>query len=189
MRRFAFASIYTALAVLANAALADPATLESLREGDMRKLTVHAEPQPVAEDGFGTGEGGEASLADYEGKVLLVNFWATWCAPCREEMPQLAELQEQLGGEDFEVLTIASGRNPKPAMKDFFEETGVNGVLPMHRDPTQGLARKMGVLGLPVSVLIDREGREVARLQGDADWSSESALAIVSELVGEGAES
>lgn len=185
MRKFAFASLYTALAVLANAAHADPATLRSLKDGDMRKLTVHSQPQEVGASGFETEAGGEGSLADYEGKVVLVNFWATWCAPCRKEMPHLGALQEALGGEDFEVVTIASGRNPQPAVESFFEETGVSGVLPMHRDPTQELAREMGVLGLPVTVLIDREGREVARLQGDADWSSESAMAIISELVSE----
>ena len=174
------AVLYLALLMGANGAFAD---IASLREGDMRKLVVHSEPVAVAEAPFTLEDGGEATLSDYAGQVVLVNFWATWCAPCREEMPMLDALQQELGGEDFTVLTIATGRNPPPAMAAFFEEAGIE-ALPLHTDPRQALAREMGVLGLPVTVILGRDGLEIARLQGEADWSSDSARAILTELIG-----
>ena len=175
------AVLYLALLTGANGALAD---IADLREGDMRKLVVHGEPVAAAEAPFTLEDGGEGRLSDYAGQVVLVNFWATWCAPCREEMPTLDAIQQEFGGEDFQVLTIATGRNPPPAMAAFFEDAGIE-ALPLHTDPRQALARAMGVLGLPVTVILDREGREVARLQGEADWASESARAILAELIGQ----
>ena len=111
-----------------------------------------------------------------------MNFWATWCAPCRKEMPQIAELQEEFGGDDFEVLTIAAGRNSPAGILKFFEENGITN-LPRHQDPKQALAREMAVIGLPITVLLDRDGKEVARLLGDAEWNSESAKAIVAAMI------
>ena len=108
------------------------------------------------------------SLDQVQDRITVVNFWATWCAPCRHEMPMLSELQSELGGEHFEVVTIATGRNAPVAMAKFFEEIGVDN-LPLHTDARMGLARAMGVLGLPASVLIDPEGHEIARMVGDAD--------------------
>ncbi|EAR50794.1 thiol:disulfide interchange protein, putative [Oceanicola granulosus HTCC2516] len=181
--RLKTALLYIALAGVANTGWADTAALEALREGDMKKLAFHGEPIAAPDDvTFEANGGGDGQLADYEGKVLLLNFWATWCLPCREEMPELAALQEEFGGEDFEVVTVATGRNPPDAMARFFDEIGVDN-LPLHRDPRQGFARSMGVLGLPVTVLIDAEGREIGRLQGGADWGSDSARAIVEALL------
>lgn len=94
----------------------------------------------------------------------------------------LAALQDDLGGDAFEVLTIATGRNAPPAMKKFLDDIGATN-LPRHTDARQQLARAMGVLGLPVTILIDADGREVARLTGDADWASDSARAIVEHLI------
>ncbi|KNG94404.1 TlpA family protein disulfide reductase [Pseudaestuariivita atlantica] len=177
-------ALYTALAVTANA---DTAALEALRDGDMRKLNFHATPEPAPDVAFETFEGEEMTLEAYRGKHIVLNFWATWCAPCRKEMPHLAELQAELGGNAFEVVTIATGRNPPQGMKDFFEQIGVDN-LPLHRDPKQKLARYMAVLGLPVTVILDPEGNEIARLRGDANWASDSAKAIITALIAEPAE-
>lgn len=175
------ALLYTALGVLANTATADVAAFEALREGDMRKLNFHSDPQPASDEKFTNEDGSEMTLASYDGQITVVNFWATWCAPCRAEMPQLSDLQTQLGDDDFEVVTIATGRNPRPAMERFFAEIEVDN-LPLHADPRSTLARDMGVLGLPVTLILDREGREIARLQGDAHWNSESAIAIINAI-------
>ncbi len=175
--------LYTCMMLGANAALADMAAIKAMREGDMKKLIFHAEAREVSQSPFETEEGGTATLADYQGKVILLNFWATWCAPCRKEMPMLSELQAEMGGEEFEVITLATGRNPPPAMKAFFDEIGVDN-LPLHRDPKSKVAREMGVLGLPITVILDREGREIARLQGDAHWNSDNAKAILAALTG-----
>ncbi|MFD0860052.1 TlpA family protein disulfide reductase [Roseovarius aquimarinus] len=159
----------------------DYSALAAGLEGDMKKLSFHAEPKAISAGSFVMEDGGDGTLAHYEGKYVLLNFWATWCAPCRKEMPMLSELQTEFGGEDFEVVTLATGRNAVPAIEDFFAEIGVEN-LPMHRDPNQRVARDMGVLGLPITVIIDPEGREIARMQGDAHWSSESAKALIAGL-------
>ncbi|EYD72022.1 TlpA family protein disulfide reductase [Limimaricola hongkongensis] len=179
MRSVVLIGLYMAATGLANAA---PAELEALREGDMRKLAIHAEPQRGSDVAFESEAGGEITLAQYEGKPVLVNFWATWCAPCRVEMPQLAALQGEYGGEDFEVVTIATGRNDPAGMERFLAEIGAES-LPRHKDPRQALARDLGVLGLPVTLILDAEGQEIGRLQGEADWSSDSARAIVEALI------
>ncbi len=181
--------LYTALFVFANATgaalAADIAALEAMREGDMRKLIFHAEPKPVEDVEFGDLDGGSHRLADYAGKWVVLNFWATWCVPCRKEMPMLDNLQAELGGEDFAVVTIATGRNAPQAITRFFEETGVTN-LPTYVDPRHGLAAVMGIVGLPVTVILDPEGREVARLIGEAEWDGENARAILAALMAEG---
>ncbi|MEW9921072.1 TlpA disulfide reductase family protein [Marimonas sp. MJW-29] len=183
MRKFVLGLMYTALLAGANAALAAGPDILSLREGDMKKLIVHDAPQAVSDAPFQLADdAGTGTLADYRGKYVLLNFWATWCAPCRKEMPQLETLQKEFGGEHFEVVTIATGRNSPQGIIKFFEEAGVEN-LPRHQDPQQQLASQMAIFGLPITVLIDPEGREIARLRGDAKWDSESAKAIVKALV------
>lgn len=177
-RAITAALLYVAFALGANPVLAqapDRDTLLEARLGDMRKLAIHEEARPLPEIMVLDGEGTEVSLASHQGKTLLVNFWATWCAPCRKEMPELNALQKDLGGDDFEVVLIAVGLNPDPAIRKFFDEAGID-ALETLRDPKQDLARQMGVFGLPVTVLINAHGMEVARLQGDADWHSEPAV-------------
>lgn len=181
-QKFRSALLYTALAVLANTAHAQAQDISALRTGDMTKLTVHSMAIASSDTPFETVDGDEITLADYKGKIALVNFWATWCAPCREEMPSLSELQATFGGDDFDVVTIAVGRNPPASMTRFMNEIGSDN-LPLHADRKQKLSRSMGVLGLPITVLLDRDGNEVARLQGDADWSSDSAKAIIQAMI------
>ncbi len=196
MKLNGFALVYTGLAAIAiaavsfmslkNSAIAGTALvieeIMDMRQGDMRKLNFHSQPLVTTDQIFVKADGSDTTLANYQGKVILLNFWATWCAPCRHEMPMLSELQSMLGGDNFEVVTLATGRNMLPAMEKFFDEIGVSN-LPLHRDPKQLVARDMAVLGLPATVLIDVDGREIARLQGDADWSSENARAIISTIV------
>ena len=175
------ALLYTALFGMANAAVAD-ADLSDLRTGDMRKLAIHSEPIAGSDVVFLGEDGSDMTLDAYAGKHVVLNFWATWCAPCRHEMPMLADLQTQMGGDTFAVVTIATGRNPRPAIDAFFAEIGVDN-LPKHTDARQSLARSLGVLGLPVTIILDPDGQEIARLQGDADWSSTDALTILQAIV------
>ncbi|KEJ89722.1 TlpA disulfide reductase family protein [Sulfitobacter donghicola] len=184
MKKLLLALVYTALTIGANPAVADDGDIiRPLVSGDMKKLAIHSAPKATSSAAFDLADGaGRATLKDYEGKYVLLNFWATWCAPCRKEMPHLSELQKELGGDDFEVLTIASGRNSPVGIKKFFDEVGISN-LPRHMDPKQSLASQMGVFGLPITVLLDPEGREIARLRGDADWASDSAKNIIKALV------
>ena len=179
MRWLMSAVLYTALCVSANA---DVTAAEALREGDMKKLVFHSTPQPVSDEPFFTAGDEPTSLSAYRGQHLVVNFWATWCAPCRKEMPMLSNLQTHFADAPVEVVTIATGRNPLPAMKRFFEEIDVDN-LPLYRDPKQKLAREMAVLGLPITVIIDPDGNEIARLRGDAIWDSPSAIAVIEALL------
>lgn len=171
------AAVYTALFLAANAAGADPASLAAEATGDMRKLAFHEAPKEVPEVTLGSVDGGEARLSDYAGEPVVLNFWATWCAPCREEMPSLDRLQAEMG-DRLEVVTVATGRNAPAGIRRFFEEEGIEN-LPMLTDPKQELARQMAVLGLPVTVILDKEGREIARLTGGAEWDSPEARAIL----------
>lgn len=179
--RLGFAVLYTALMLGANTALADTAALEALREGTMKKLRF-IEPVAVSDVKFTDPEGGEHAFSQFQGKHVIVNFWATWCAPCRKEMPMLSELQDEFGGAEFEIVTIATGRNEIAGIRRFFDEVEVDN-LPIYLDPRQKLAREMGVLGLPVTLVINPEGQEIARMIGDAEWNGESAKAIIKALI------
>jgi thiol-disulfide isomerase/thioredoxin len=180
--------VYTAVAVPANSAAAQAldagarAGIEALRDGDMRKLAVHETGATVADVAFLDPDGAETTLAASDGRLRLVNFWATWCAPCREEMPALAALNADLGGDDFEVLLVATGRNAPEAIERFFAEADIRG-LETSLDPRGALAQAMGVPGLPVTLILNREGDELARLIGGADWNGASARAILADLL------
>ncbi|MBB5516043.1 thiol-disulfide isomerase/thioredoxin [Rubricella aquisinus] len=182
MATLGLALFYSAVGLSANADPLDVDALREMREGDMRKLVIHDAPMPLGGREFTDPSGANLSLAAYEGQVVLLNFWATWCAPCREEMPDLEALQLEWGGEDFQVVTIATGRNSLPGIKAFFAEVGIE-ALPILLDPRGQMARASGVLGLPVTVILDREGMEIGRLQGGAHWNTENARAILSEVI------
>jgi thiol-disulfide isomerase/thioredoxin len=182
MRLLLTAVLYTGLALGANAATPGKAELEALREGSMLKLVVHEEPVTAPDTAFYDDSGNERRLSEFRGRYVAVNFWATWCAPCRKELPALDALNREFGGERFTVATIATGRNTIPAIIRLFDETGVES-LPLYLDKEQALAREMGVLGLPVTVILDPEGSEIARMTGDAEWDGASARAIVAALL------
>jgi thiol-disulfide isomerase/thioredoxin len=168
--------LYTAFLIGANPAVADVA---ALRDGDMKKLALHDAPVTIPEAVLLDAKDGEHSMADYHGKWVVLNFWATWCAPCRHEMPSLDRLQAAMP--EIAVVPVATGRNAVEGIERFFaEEAIVN--LPILRDPKSQLARGMGVMGLPVTVILNPEGQEVARLIGDAEWDSASAKAVLAAL-------
>ena len=172
--------VYTALALGANMAAADVA---ALRDGDMKKLALHAVPVDLPEGELLDTTDAVHSLAEYRGKWVVLNFWATWCAPCRQEMPSLDRLQAAMP--ELAVVPVATGRNAVPGITRFYEEAGVTG-LPILRDVKMDLSRAMGVLGLPVTVILNPEGQEVARLIGDAEWDSASAKAVLAALMAGG---
>lgn len=175
--RIGLAVLYTALALWATPSLADRAAAEAVRAGDMRKLVLHQTPQPMPDTELTTLDDKPRHLSEWRGQWVVVNFWATWCAPCRQEMPLL----DKLAATGQPVVTVATGRNPVPAIERFWRETGI-AHLPALRDPKSAMARQMGILGLPVTVILNPDGQEVARLTGDADWSSPDALAVLKAL-------
>ncbi|WP_317851818.1 TlpA family protein disulfide reductase [Rhodobacter sp. TJ_12] len=172
--------LYTALALCANGAAA--ADLASLRDGEMKKMVVFSQRLAPPEIPFVNELGDSRTLADYRGKVVLLNIWATWCAPCRKEMPDLDALAARETGEDFEVVTVAaSSRDTQAKVASFFDRAGVT-HLPRFIDDTERLSRALGLPGLPATLLLDRQGQIVAQLLGPADWSSPEAKVMIDAL-------
>jgi thiol-disulfide isomerase/thioredoxin len=147
----------------------------------LRALTVldNAPLQPSLE--FNSPSGKTMTLSDYHGKVVLLNAWATWCPPCVAEMPSLNRLQNLRGGDDFQVVTISLD-NKKAEITEFFERNNID-ALPDWHDGTYAINGRLRLPGLPTTVLYDRQGRELARLSGEAEWDSDEALALVDYLL------
>ncbi len=144
---------------------------------------------PISTEGleFLDKDGQSLELSAFHGRVVLINFWATWCAPCLAEMPSLNRLQialgnEDLAGADFQVITIATGRNENADIDSFFTNQSIS-HLTRYRDPNLRLALALGAGSLPTTVLMDRDGSIIARLQGEADWDSEAAVRLIERLV------
>ena len=181
------AMLYGAAALFATPALADlspdaVAALKDARTGDMKKLVIHKAPRPALERMFQAENGGAVGFDRFAGKVTLVNFWATWCPPCRKEMPYLDQLKADMASDDFDVVAIALDRASPEKIKEFFLSIEAEN-LKIYRDPTLRLGSEAGVLGMPVTILIDREGREIARLQGEAKWDGPDAKDILSKII------
>jgi thiol-disulfide isomerase/thioredoxin len=155
--------------------------LDRFAVASLSKLTSLETPPTQPSLTFQTPEG-EIRLEDYRGKIILVNVWATWCAPCVVEMPSLDELERLRGGDDFAVVPISMDRNMSEA-QGFYERTGLTDV-PLIHDGTFAISARLELPGLPTSIIYDEYGRELARLPGEADWSSDEALALVDYLTG-----
>jgi thiol-disulfide isomerase/thioredoxin len=136
------------------------------------------EPRPAPDVEFTELGGAPTRLADFRGRVVLVNLWATWCGPCVAEMPSLVKLQETIGRRDFVVLALSSDRGGARVVEPFVAEHRLQS-LAVHLDPKGNATRTLGARGLPTSILIDRQGREIGRILGAADWSSSEAVALV----------
>jgi thiol-disulfide isomerase/thioredoxin len=139
-------------------------------------------PRPLPQIAIADGDGKASSLADFRGKFVLLNVWATWCVPCRKEMPTLDQLQRLLGGPDFQVIALSIDRGGANAVRKFYGEIGVQ-RLAIQLDVGGEAFQKLGVVGLPTTVLIDREGREVGRLIGPAEWDSPKMIAFLKSIV------
>jgi thiol-disulfide isomerase/thioredoxin len=131
------------------------------------------------------GEGQPADMAPYRGKVLLVNLWATWCAPCIKELPSLGTLQQELGGDAFQVVTIAIDERDPAKIEPFLAQHGA-GNLPVLIDRDRTIEKVAKVIALPTSLLVDREGKVKAMVTGDACWNSGTALAAVKAFIADG---
>ena len=118
----------------------------------------------------------------YKEEILVINFWATWCAPCKKEMPSLNALAQNMKHEDFQIITVASGRNSKKAIDAFFNDYNLFN-LSKYRDPKGKMAIEYGVTALPTTVVIDPTGVEIGRVIGDIDWDTANIHAFFKKLV------
>jgi thiol-disulfide isomerase/thioredoxin len=133
---------------------------------------------------FKNAQGADTRLSQWQGRVVLLNLWATWCAPCRKEMPTLNEVQKKLGSKDFEVVALSVDRKGLEASSAFLKETGADS-LGLYVDDTTKSLDDLQAFGLPVTILIDRKGREIGRLLGPAEWNSAEAAALIKAAVAE----
>ena len=130
------------------------------------------------------GKGQPADMAPYRGKALLVNLWATWCAPCIKELPSLGALQQELGGDEFQVVTIAIDERDPAKIEPFLAQHGGN--LPVLIDRDRTLDKVVQIIALPTSLLVDRDGKAKAMVTGDACWDSGTALEAVKAFIADG---
>lgn len=144
-----------------------------------RGLVLHGRPAPVGSDfGFTDAEGGQLGLAGFRGRTVLLNIWATWCAPCREEMPALDRLQAALGGPDFEVVALSIDRGGADAVRAFYEKIGTAN-LAVYIDRPNASSRALGVVGIPTTLLLDRDGREIGRAIGPVEWDGPETVGLL----------
>ena len=179
------ATLYAAAVAGATHAVAEPdwTAIESLKSGQMKGLAIHGEAKDTSDLTFLTFADETADLSAFEGRVVVLNFWATWCGPCRHEMPGLDALQATLGSDNFSVELIATGpRNEHAKIEKFFDSVQIENLV-SYRDPDGAFSRDMAILGLPITVILDPNGKEIARLRGDAEWNSPEAQAILTEIV------
>ena len=179
---------YAALAVLAlsagiAAAMLFPGVGGKLRDfraaylqDPLNKFTRHAEPQVVPDIAFNDADGRPVRLSDWRGQLVLLNIWATWCAPCKAELPSLDRLQAKLGGKGFTVLALSTDRAGPKAPAQFFSKEGIT-HLKVFNDKTGEAAIRMKEPGLPLSIVLNEEGQEIARLFGPMEWDSPEMIA------------
>lgn len=169
------------------ASRATAARLAPLAHGDIAALAVSRTPKLAAPLAFSDAAGRKLTLADFRGRALIVNLWATWCVPCRAEMPALDQLQARDGGTDFEVVAINVDTARLERAPKFLDEIGVKS-LARYSDSTgdafETLRLAGKALGLPTSLMIDKDGCELGVVAGPANWTSPDALAAVVALKG-----
>lgn len=160
--------------------------LDPLVGGEIAAFQVARTPMKLSGLAFSGAEGEPKTLADFGGKIALLNIWATWCAPCRQEMPALDRLQAALGGEDFAVVPVSIDTGGRERSAEFLQKVGVS-HLPLYTDPSTeifGEVKKRSLaLGLPVSILIDRDGCHLGHMNAPAEWDSAEGRRLIEAAI------
>jgi thiol-disulfide isomerase/thioredoxin len=152
--------------------------------GEMAAFVFRKEREVLPELPFVDAQGKTRTLKDWQGKVVLLNLWATWCAPCRKEMPGLDRLQAKLGSATFEVVAVSADRTGIPGAQKFFEQIKVE-RLGVYADPTIRIHSGLKAIGMPATLLIDAKGREIGRLVGPAEWDTPEAIKLIEAAIAE----
>lgn len=191
VRRFGFAlpALGLAVIIIALAAVASglgrapiaPAAAAAPQMTEPKDFTWHEKPLDAPATVFKDANDANKTLKDFGGKVLIVNFWATWCAPCVKEMPALDRLQAKLGGDKFQVVAINQERGGAKIAKPFAEKQGWK--LALYVDPATGFYRDAKLKGLPTSLIIGKDGKELGRVEGEVEWDSPAVEKMVQDLL------
>lgn len=181
------AGLLVGLAVFAPKDKETPVQPSKIRQSEastgLEKFVRVAEPQSVPDLAFNDADGKPRRLSEWRGKAVLLNLWATWCAPCKTEMPSLDRLQAKLGADQVTVLALSTDRSGLKEPAAFFAKQGIS-HLGLYNDDTAEANVRMKAEGLPLTVILDTEGMERARLLGPADWDSPEAVAKIESYLG-----
>jgi thiol-disulfide isomerase/thioredoxin len=153
------------------------------RTGWMEKFEPSSNPAPAPETTFTDESGTELTLRNFRGRVVLVNFWATWCGPCVREMPSLERLHNKLKGPDFSVIALSEDRKGWEKIGPFRDKLNLQD-LPLYHDVKSQMMFATKARGLPTTLLIGRDGTELGRLTGLAEWDSDEAVALMRYYIG-----
>jgi thiol-disulfide isomerase/thioredoxin len=169
------------------AAVETASRVEPYARGEVAAFQVAGQPEPLGELAFLSPDGAPTTLAALAGRTVLLNLWATWCVPCREEMPALDRLQTAMGGDEFTVAAVNIDLNDPERARAFLDQIGVT-ALAFYSDPTArlftDLKRRGLAFGLPATILVDGQGCRIGAVQGPAVWDSDDAKALVKAALG-----
>lgn len=183
MMRSAAAAAFGVILSLQPASAEPP--LSDFATGHVQNFVAHEAPKPIGEATFLNNDGEKIGFDAFRGKVVLVNLWATWCAPCRREMPSIDRLAEQLKGPDFDVVAVSVDLAGEDKAREFFAEIDVK-HLDFYIDPRARIGAAFKGFGLPLTVILDAQGMELGRLLGPAEWDSPEAIDLVKAAIARG---
>jgi thiol-disulfide isomerase/thioredoxin len=157
--------------------------LAATASADAFSFSFLDQPRSLPDIRFVDGEGRSLSLQEFRNRPVLLNIWATWCVPCRQEMPALDRLQADVGASELFVLALSIDRQGMPVVKKFYQELGVVS-LGAYIDQAGEVSSELNTIGVPTTLLIDREGREIGRKVGAAEWDSREIVALIRARLG-----
>ena len=147
----------------------------SIERPDIKNLIIHNEKKKIEKAEFFNSKNKKVSLNDYKSNIVIINFWATWCAPCKEEMPHLNQLKSKYKFKDIEIIPINIADEELKKSKEFFEELSIDN-LEVFYGSSLDLAKEFKLRGIPTTIIIDKEGYEFARIIGFIDFENKSFL-------------
>ena len=181
--KFFFISIFLILTTISSSSYSkeEKDIINSFLKEELEDFEVSKEKQNISDLKFKDDEGKEISFSDFQDKILLVNFWATWCAPCIKEMPSLDRLKKKIN-KNFDVIAISVDRDGVKKVKDFFNENKITN-LEEYFDTKNSLAKEMNLIGLPTSFFINKKGDLIGYFQGDMEWDNDTVVEFINYLI------